>query len=134
MERKKNKILLATLQVIISICIISGPYTLFRVCAIMDKVMKCRYSCRMESLFGIIILLCGVFIFISKTKEARNISRIVALICNIFGILTIKYLIGGCDSMQMNCQQITFPCLLLLHIVCFGVVILNFVLDNREKE
>jgi hypothetical protein len=47
-----------------------GPWTIFKVCDSSEMVMRCTYSSRMITLFGILIALFGTFsIFTSLNKE-----------------------------------------------------------------
>lgn len=118
------KLKLNIVNVILGILLAVGPYTLFAVCDTKEKVMRCMYSCRTVTLFGILIILFGILNIFTSLKNEKYSSVIVCVIY-IFSLLVPKEIIGGCEMMDMRCQTVTFP---VIYVVSLMGIVLNTIL------
>ncbi len=128
-----RKNIIALFELMLGLLIAIGPYSIFKVCG-SEKVMRCTYSCRVEIVFGILIVVCALLLCRSNEMENENNLYLVIMYANVSGVLIIKYLIGGCAALTMRCQLITFPSLFLLNVFCFCVSFCGLLINLVKKK
>jgi len=86
--------------------------------------MKCFWTARAEIGLGVLLLVVGAFLLISRELESRRFLSILALILGIFIILFPTALIGVCTNPDMPCVVVMKPTLLLIGIIsgALGIV------------
>lgn len=127
----KTKIL-ALILLMDGILISFGPMTIFKICPVGEKIMKCHWTG--ESFFGlgILISLLSLVSFIMKNPNTKQ-GLAIAIASNL--ILTIAIplkLIGGCTKAEMPCQSITYPFIYLLSGI--GIILSILYINATRKE
>lgn len=92
-------------------------------------MMNCTYSAMGVSVIGVAII--GVSLIsaiIKKTNELFYYSSILFLY--LMAILIPRFIIGGCKSMDMRCNRISFPIIYLF--VILGIII-NIVMIIKQR-
>jgi hypothetical protein len=133
-NRVKNRLITGVPFIILGLLIAIGPQTLFKVCAHTEKIMKCYWTSRAEIGIGALILISGILIIASKSREARISVSILTLFTSIFAILVPAVLIGGCGMDTMACRSTTFPALYVLNSISIIISILNVIYLSKVSE
>ena len=129
----KNKIS-GILFIIEGLLLLFGPFYIFKVCEIGEKIMKCYWSSRAQIAFGIIGIVIGILVFLAKSKETRVFLYIVEIVNCTLSILVPKLLIGGCSSVTMKCQSVTFPSIYFLNIIIITLSAILLIIEIRRRE
>lgn len=131
----KNKIISVGVYLLAAVLYIVGPKSIFRVCEVGEKPMKCYWST--QSLIGIAIILLGIAVVyaLTKTKREKLLISAISIVTNIIAILIPSVLIGGCKMKTMACQSTTFPAVYVIGAVAILISIANiFYLLKTNKE
>ena len=120
----KNKIINITILLLAAVLYIVGPESIFKVCEVGDKPMKCHWSVLAE--IGVAILLIGIaaVYVLTKTAREKGILSFLAILNSIVAILIPSVLIGGCGMKTMPCQSSTFPA---YYVIALTVGLTSFV-------
>ena len=108
-------------NILMGIILMIGPWFIFGVCSTEEKVMKCFWSCKALFVLGILALLIGILVIITKNKSIIN-QIIMSMGISIMAILVPSVIIGGCAKSTMHCNTITFP-------VVYVIAVVNIVLQ-----
>ncbi len=76
--------------------------------------MKCFWTARAEIAMGILLLVTGVFLFMSRNFESRRFLSVLAIMLAVLIILFPTTLIGVCANPDMLCALLMKPILLLI--------------------
>lgn len=110
----KNK-LFGLAYILLGVLVAIGPKTLFPVCPVEEKVMKCHWTGQaMLVVGGLLVLLGIVALCIAKSKDANLITSLMAAGCGIAVLAFPMGIIGGCGKDTMLCRTTAFPMLYLL--------------------
>jgi uncharacterized membrane protein YwaF len=120
--------------IIEGLLLLFGPFYIFKVCEIGDKIMKCYWSSRAQIAFGIIGIIIGILMILSKNKETKVSLYILEIVNCTLSILVPKFLIGGCLSEVMKCQSITFPSIYFLNTITITLSVILLIIEIRRKE
>lgn len=123
------------ITILCGILLMIGTSTIFKTCDITEKVMKCYWAGKSEIALGGILLLSGILLFISKTKETQICISILSIATSISSILIPTLLIGGCKKPDMLCRTTAYPCIYLIAAIVIILSLLNIALickSNRE--
>lgn len=100
--------------------------------------MKCLWTARAEIGLGILLLVVGIFLFISSKLESRRFLSILTLILGILIILLPIAFIGVCINPEMPCVVVMKPTLLLIGLVAgaFGIagIVWNFTMEYHTDR
>ncbi len=132
----KNKLITAITYLFTAILLIVGPHTIFKVCEVMEKPMRCYYSERAELGIAIILLVTGILYFFTKTNRERLLITIATIPISIVAILIPSILIGGCAMKTMACQAESFPSIYVLSslLIIFSVFnIFHLIISNKRN-
>jgi len=100
--------------------------------------MKCLWTARAEIGLGILLLVVGIFLFISSKLESRRFLSILTLILGILIILLPIAFVGVCINPEMPCVVVMKPTLLLIGLVtgAFGIagIVWNFTMRYQTDR
>lgn len=131
-KRKDGKIL-SILYVILSILLIVGPKSIFSVCEVGEKPMKCYWSTQAVIALAVILLVIGVLFYLADSAQTKNMLSIVTVATAAMVILIPAKLIGGCGMMTMACRSLTFPAFYVIGILFIVSAVVEIVLAQKEK-
>lgn len=120
----KNKLILTITYLLTAILLIFGPHTIFKVCEVMEKPMKCYYSIKAVLGISIILIVSAILYFFTKTLRERILVSTIAIVSGIVTFIIPSVLIGGCSMKTMACQAVTFPA---IYIISALIIILSLV-------
>ncbi|MBQ1326723.1 MAG: DUF4418 family protein [Eubacterium sp.] len=133
----KNRVTVATLNVILGAFIALIPFVLFPVCNHDEKRMACYFTGKAEVVTGIAVAVLGIVYLVSKCKGIR-IGITIAEIVNAVVVISFIKVIGLCKMATMACQVKTKPALIVASIILLVVQIANLVVlskgHNDEKN
>ncbi len=131
----KNKLITTITYLFIAILLIVGPHTIFKVCEVMEKPMRCYYSARAEIGIAVILLVIAILYFFTKTKRERVLVNIAVIPIGIVALLIPSILIGGCGMKTMACQAATFPAIYAISALMMIFSLFNiFNLTKSDKR
>ncbi|MBO5292862.1 MAG: DUF4418 family protein [Lachnospiraceae bacterium] len=133
MKRKKDGKTLAVLYAVLSALLIVGPRSLFAVCAVEEKPMKCYWSTQAVTALAIILLAVAVLFFLADSAQVKAALSIVTIVTAAMVILIPARLIGGCGMMTMACRRLTFPAFYVIGILFLVSAVVEIVLLQKEK-
>lgn len=87
MNKEKGKKVISLMSSIIGVLLITSFYSWFKPCDVGENIMRCTYSCRVVNLFGVILVIIGLFQFFSKEKETVNMNTLLAIVVNVCCII-----------------------------------------------
>lgn len=141
-----NRIFIAILIMILGLLIITVPTYILPVCSPTGvtalsadghshsagiKFMKCHWTGQAEIGVGILIVVLGLFMLLTKLAAVR-LGISIALSCIALLAAAIPtILIGVCPSEMMQCHMGTLPALLLLSGVLFIITVINAIFLNK---
>lgn len=131
-KRKDGKIL-SVLYVILSVLLIVGPKSIFAVCEVEEKPMKCYWSTQAIIALAVILLVIAVLFFIADSAQTKIMLSVVTIGAAAMVILIPAKLIGGCGKMTMACRSLTFPAFYVIGIVFIVSAIVEIALAQKEK-
>jgi hypothetical protein len=132
----KNKFITSIFYLITAILLIVGPHTIFKVCEVMDKPMKCYYSIKAEVGIAIILIVLAILYFFSKTIREGLLVSIAVIPVGIVAILIPSILIGGCSMKTMECQAASFPAIYMISalLIFFSVFNIFYLIKSQTKS
>ncbi len=99
-----------------------GPLTIFKVCAVQDKViMKCHWTAMAELGIGCVVAVLALTIMFSKSHELSRGIYFSLLPIGLYIMAVPTFLIGVCGSRMMHCNMLTRPILIVLGLVLIGL-------------
>ena len=132
-EKSKKGQLLAILYAILSILLIFGPKSIFAVCKVEEKPMKCYWSTQAVLAMALILLAIAILLFAAKSVETKLALSLLGIVSAVMIILIPANVIGGCSKKTMACQSLTFPAFYLIA----GLIIISSIAEvfllQREK-
>lgn len=131
-KRKDGKIL-SILYVILSILLIIGPKSIFSVCEVEEKPMKCYWSTQAIIALAVILLVIAVLFFLADSAQTKIMLSVVTVATAAMVILIPAKLIGGCGKMTMACRSLTFPAFYVIGIVFIVSAVVEIILAQKEK-
>ena len=131
-KRKDGKIL-SILYVVLSILLIVGPKSIFAVCEVGEKPMKCYWSTQAIIALAAILLVIAVLFFLAESAQTKFMLSVVTVVTAAMVILIPTKLIGGCGMMTMACRSHTFPAFYVIGIIFIVSAIVEIVLTQKEK-
>lgn len=111
----KRNIIVGILVSIFGLLVAIGPYTLFPVCEPGEKIMKCFWTARMELGLGIVMLILGILLAVSRSEQFRLGISLSLLLNAILSLLVPTALIGVCGGAHMVCRTAALPALTILN-------------------
>lgn len=132
----KNKLITAITYLFTAILLIVGPHTIFKVCEVGKKPMRCYWSTKAEIGIAIILIITVILYFFTKTVRERLLLTIVAITNGIVALLIPSVLIGGCGMKTMACQATTFPAIYVISalLIIFSVINIFYLTRNDETN
>lgn len=130
----KNKVIIIGVYLAAALLYIVGPNSLFKVCEVGEKPMKCHWSTQGE--IGIAIILIGIAVVYAAAKTAREkgLLSIISIVNSVVAILIPAVLIGGCGMKTMPCQSTTFPAFYIISFILILISLFNiFYLFRKQK-
>lgn len=111
------------------------PTYIFKVCEAMDgKFMKCHWTSQTEVALGIITIVLGLFIVISKEKAAASAYSVASAVNGVLVILIPSLVIGVCGSADMPCNSGTRPALIIAGSLIVLISVINAVFYFVSKK
>ena len=101
------------LYLALGILLAVGPKTIFSVCPVGEKPMKCHWSAMALLVLGGLLALAGI-LCICFGKTAGPALGLMAAGIALGALLVSSLLIGGCGNTAMACRTTTFPMVYLL--------------------
>jgi len=96
--------------------------------------MKCHWTARAEVVVGLPLLVTGILLLFSKHNETRVSLSILGVIFGVSAMLLPTYLIGVCGSVDMVCNSIMKPALLLSGGVVILISLIIMITSIARKE
>jgi hypothetical protein len=98
--------------------------------------MRCLWTARAEIGMGVLLLIVGIFLFVSRTLESKRFLSVLVLILGIFILLLPTTLIGICLNPDMPCVILMKPILLLIGVVtgALGIVVTAWNFTRKSKN
>lgn len=121
----KNKILISAVYAAAAVLLAVGPYTLFKVCAVMEKPMKCWWSVRAEIGIALLLAVHALLYLFTKSNREKLFVTLGAAAVGVIAILIPSVLIGGCKMATMACQSVTFPSVYVIAGIVIAVSVVN---------
>lgn len=119
------------INIILGIFITIGPFTLFRVCDFSKRIMKCTYSATCISILGIMIIVISI---IQMRKKTSLLLDVVILCLYALSIAIPRFIIGGCNNIDMRCNSITFSTVYLLAVVGIIINFIDLIIKKRKDK
>jgi hypothetical protein len=114
----KKYIFLGAAVAVMGLLIALGPQFLFKVCAHgEDSFPHCHWSAQAEIGIGLLIVALGICLTVFTESKTHLGLFIGIFLTSIIALAIPHTLIGGCDSMSMNCRKIAFPALTVESII-----------------
>lgn len=133
-KKKKDGKILSVLYVILSALLMIGPKSIFAVCKVEEKPMKCHWSTQAVLALAVILLAVAVLFFLADSAQTKIILSIVTIVTAAMVILIPAKLIGGCGKLTMACRSLTFPAFYVIGIVFIVSAIVEIILVQKEKS
>lgn len=95
------------------------------VCSLSSGFMNCWYTARVESLFGVLIILSGIVLLPAKQNSVLSRRGVMIMGLGVSVVLVPVSIIGMCDMTGTICNLGTKPALILLGSI---VTLLGFIL------
>lgn len=133
-KKKKDGKILSVLYVILSALLMIGPKSIFAVCKVEEKPMKCYWSTQAVLALAVILLAVAVLFFLADSAQTKIILSIVTIVTAAMVILIPAKLIGGCGKLTMACRSLTFPAFYVIGIVFIVSAIVEIILVQKEKS
>ncbi len=112
-DEKDGKIF-SVLYVILSVLLIVGPQSIFAVCEVGEKPMKCYWSTRAMIALAVLQIAVAVLFFMADAIQTKRALSILTIVTGAMVIWVPAKLIGGCGMKTMACQSLTFPAFYLI--------------------
>ena len=132
-NKKKDGKILSVLYVILSVLLMVGPKSIFAVCKVEEKPMKCYWSTQAILALAVILLVIAVLFFIADSAQTKTMLSVVTIATAAMVILIPAKLIGGCGKMTMACRSLTFPAFYVIGIVFILSAIAEMIFVQKEK-
>lgn len=129
----KRRIINTFFYIIMGIALAAGPYTVFRVCDTSEKIMKCWWSVRAETVIGALLIFAGILILILKKTETLLFANLYNIALGAAAILIPSVIIGGCGKTTMACRSLTFPAIYVIAALVILFSIVNIFLLKKEQ-
>ncbi|MBR2991816.1 MAG: DUF4418 family protein [Clostridiales bacterium] len=111
------------------------PTVIFKVCEAMEgKFMKCHWTSQTEVAIGIVTLVLGVLIILTKEKAAAAAYSVASAINGLLVILIPTVVIGVCGSADMPCHSGTKPALIIAGALIVVVALIHTALYLTSKK
>lgn len=133
-KKKKDGKILSVLYVILSALLMIGPKSIFAVCKVEEKPMKCYWSTQAVLALAVILLAVAVLFFLADSAQTKIILSIVTIVTAAMVILIPAKLIGGCGKLTMACRSLTFPAFYVIGIVFIVSAIVEIILVQKEMS
>ncbi|MDD1724745.1 MAG: DUF4418 family protein [Methanospirillum sp.] len=101
------------------------------VCSLSSGFMNCWYTARVESLFGVLIILSGIVLLTTKRNSILSGKGVMIMGLGVSVVLIPTTIIGMCDMTGTICNFGTKPALILLGSI---VTLLGFSLVIRYHD
>lgn len=135
MKSSKNNLITGLINIILGLLIAIGPHTVFAVCEAMDgKYMKCHWSALAETGVGGIIMVLGIYLLFSGSKQLKTGVQLSLLPVYIVSIFIPDVLIGVCGGDHMICHSLTQPVLNILGAVGLVIGTVNLIWLIKGKD
>jgi hypothetical protein len=96
--------------------------------------MKCHWTAQSELSLAFPLLIVGGATSFSRRKETRRVLAILGVVLGALVIALPTYLIGVCKSLDMLCNSLMQPVLILSGIIVIVASLASLVLSERSKE
>ena len=119
------------INTILGLLLFIGPFSFIKVCDFSKKIMHCTYSAIIVSCIG----LCIICLSSISKKVTRVINYYFTVLLYLMAIIVPRFVIGGCKSVNMKCNTITFPSVymfVIVGIVCNVVFLIKYRIENKE--
>jgi hypothetical protein len=95
--------------------------------------MKCYWTGRVSAAMGIILLVVGIFLGVSKQPETLRVLNILGIVLGVSIILMPTWIIGVCQHPGASCNLVMKPALIFMGSL---VVVINLVglVDSLPKK
>jgi hypothetical protein len=130
----KNRIVSGGAGIVFGLLIALGPQFLFKVCPVMDVIMKCHWSAQAEIGVGALIAALGIALVVFANPQIRLGLSIGLFLSGLLALLIPHALIGGCSMHSMACRKITFPAITVIAILLLISSALNVACLSRKKK
>ncbi|QNU68591.1 DUF4418 family protein [Ruminiclostridium herbifermentans] len=131
----KNRLITSLIYLITALLLIVGPNTIFKVCEVMEKPMKCYYSTKAVVGIAIILIAIAILYFFTRTIRESLLLTIAVIPIGIITLLIPSILIGGCSMKTMACQAVSFPAIYVISVLLIIISVFNiFYLIKSHKR
>lgn len=124
----------AFFDIIVGLLLAIGPYTVFKVCDTSEKIMKCWWSVRSETVLGGLLIFAGILVLILKKTEYIFLTNLYNIAIAVAAILIPNVIIGGCGKATMACRSLTFPAIYVLAAVTILFSIVNIISIKKSRK
>ncbi len=123
----KIRFIYGIITFIVGLVLSVGLQTVFEVCPVTEKIMKCHWSGRALIGIGVILIIASILIILFKKPGEQKILIINVLALDVVGILIPKVLIGGCSDSMMTCQSLSYPVVYLVSGISIVISVIYFI-------
>lgn len=132
-KKKKDGKILSVIYMILSVLLIVGPKSIFAVCKVEEKPMKCYWSTQAVMALAVILLVIAVLFFLADSSQTKIMLSVITIVTATMIILIPAKLIGGCGKMTMACRSLTFPAFYVIGGILIMSAVVECILTQREK-
>lgn len=109
------------LSLVAAILLAVGPWTLFPVCPVGEKVMRCHWAAMAIMPLAVILALVALLQIFSKEAETFRKLALVGSVSALMPLGVTSFLIGGCMKAEMSCNAKAFPALNIISLIALAV-------------
>ncbi len=126
-KQSKSSIIVSVIYFLLAILLLVGPRTIFKVCEVVEKPMRCYFSTQAIAVMAVMLIGIAIAHLFALTGAEKIRLNGLAVLSALAVILIPVQLIGGCEMKAMACQSRTFPAIYIISIVLIASALTEIV-------